>query len=1124
VHVLWHGDGVGGAAPEKESRLPASALYVVDRALLHGDIVRGVGAGAASSASATSASETGVGASAASSAGATSASETTSHDRRFGTVVETQTLVDVLVKSGEFRGEIVRGVKATDLDHINPFRSGTFVVQHGWLGRVSNWTDDVILEFAGGATCQCFNSTTKELVPCSDSAATDSVHDRPVNADNTPFFYPNMTVRLASDDALGDHEWLTEDTEAAITPTEAVQGVRARVSNVFAGEAHIQWIAQVAVTDDSRGGPYETAPPDHVVDPAGLLSMDKFAHTWWNLNDHALVCAGCVLRRCLDAHLSVDSGVEAVRAGDVQIAREVVAAQTDPVQGRVAAAQSSSISAASSSSSSSSHENQPQQHASAAEDNQPHTSDAVEIIGLHTFATVCWTNGTEERDVPSKSLALCEGSSAPGPNSFFPNELVYRKDDEDGESERGQKISASTVLGSVMSFDPSSRMCRVKWFEGGSDATNPSDSSAYVSREEDLSAFELTLYRDFCYRVGDVVALVAPDEHAPEMDDPTEEGRAVWVGQIESISEGRVIVEWLNRMISEVLPQDLYLVLGDPNAAGDAAVGGGGLGFAGGLSGVVSQASNMLTAAGLYADGGSDGATGWINSLSSAVASHQSGAAMMAGDPQTNADLQAVINGVKVVAKFTDVSGHGVDVGISEVPDSTPGNELGYIPGLAFMAKIDGDAEATPPASYLTFVQELSGHVQRAAEGMSIQLGAGINTEVACEMVRAVLTETRLPACVVNFDFMSAAMNAQYQEGAGAGGGGGGSDGDGDGRAVAASEVEVEDQLEDLEEEEVVAEAVAAVTAGEVEGKTAGPSDVRDAASSQSNHSAAAATTAAAAAAASSGGHSWTTFSVRTAVPSDHFYLTTAAGATGASVARRFTKRVQKEWKLLRKNLPPNMTVLGYESRMDLMRAVMVGPHGTPYADCLFVFDIELPVDKYPLEPPKVHFWSFGERLNPNLYESGKVCLSLLGTWSGDQNEQWNPAKSSILQVLVSLQALVLVDEPYFNEPGHETDRGTEEGTLRSKQYCEHARLLSLRSVIRMYRRPPAGLEEIVRAYFDAASVREVLLREEAEVLEGGSGGSGPGEVATDERSSGFLHAHRGVIARIRAAFDADVI
>jgi len=34
-----------------------------------------------------------------------------------------------------------------------------------------------------------------------------------------------------------------------------------------------------------------------------------------------------------------------------------------------------------------------------------------------------------------------------------------------------------------------------------------------------------------------------------------------------------------------------------------------------------------------------------------------------------------------------------------------------------------------------------------------------------------------------------------------------------------------------------------------------------------------------------------------------------------------------------------------------------------------------------------------------NLYE-GKVCLSLLGMWEGDRNESWNPARSSLLQVL----------------------------------------------------------------------------------------------------------------------------
>jgi len=45
------------------------------------------------------------------------------------------------------------------------------------------------------------------------------------------------------------------------------------------------------------------------------------------------------------------------------------------------------------------------------------------------------------------------------------------------------------------------------------------------------------------------------------------------------------------------------------------------------------------------------------------------------------------------------------------------------------------------------------------------------------------------------------------------------------------------------------------------------------------------------------------------------------------------------------------------------------------------------------------------------------VCLSLLGTWSGKGNENWS-SQSNLLQVLVSLQGLVLVSQPYFNEAG----------------------------------------------------------------------------------------------------------
>ncbi|XP_022875732.1 probable ubiquitin-conjugating enzyme E2 23 [Olea europaea var. sylvestris] len=116
-----------------------------------------------------------------------------------------------------------------------------------------------------------------------------------------------------------------------------------------------------------------------------------------------------------------------------------------------------------------------------------------------------------------------------------------------------------------------------------------------------------------------------------------------------------------------------------------------------------------------------------------------------------------------------------------------------------------------------------------------------------------------------------------------------------------------------------------------------------------------------------------------------------------------------------------------YEDRMDLLRAVILGTYGTPYQEGLFFFDFHLPPD-YPDIPPSAYYHSGGWRINPNLYEEGKVCLSLLNTWTGRGNEVWDPSSSSILQVLVSLQGLVLNSKPYFNEPGYDKQIGTAEG------------------------------------------------------------------------------------------------
>jgi len=103
----------------------------------------------------------------------------------------------------------------------------------------------------------------------------------------------------------------------------------------------------------------------------------------------------------------------------------------------------------------------------------------------------------------------------------------------------------------------------------------------------------------------------------------------------------------------------------------------------------------------------------------------------------------------------------------------------------------------------------------------------------------------------------------------------------------------------------------------------------------------------------------------------------------------------------------------------------------------------------------QVHYHSAGHRLNPNLYNSGEVCLSLLNTWSGDKNQMWTPGVSTMLQVLVSIQGLILNAKPYFNEPGYASLSGTQRGDAMALQYNENTFILSVRTMTSMIRNPP---------------------------------------------------------------------
>lgn len=224
---------------------------------------------------------------------------------------------------------------------------------------------------------------------------------------------------------------------------------------------------------------------------------------------------------------------------------------------------------------------------------------------------------------------------------------------------------------------------------------------------------------------------------------------------------------------------------------------------------------------------------------------------------------------------------------------------------------------------------------------------------------------------------------------------------------------------------------------------------------------------------------------------SDHHF--NSAGFQGQLPPRAWTKKIQDEWKILEKDLPDTIFVRAYETRMDLLRAVVVGPAGTPYHDGLFVFDIHYP-PTYPDTPPMVYYYSGGLRLNPNLYESGKVCLSLLNTWTGHGSEKWMPNNSTMLQVLVSIQALILNDKPFFNEPGYDEMYPGAVGEKKSKGYNEDIFILSLKTMIYTLRRPPKHFEDLVlghfrshahvilsacRAYMDGAQVGSMVNKDD---------------------------------------------
>ncbi|KAK5174153.1 uncharacterized protein LTR77_001233 [Saxophila tyrrhenica] len=138
------------------------------------------------------------------------------------------------------------------------------------------------------------------------------------------------------------------------------------------------------------------------------------------------------------------------------------------------------------------------------------------------------------------------------------------------------------------------------------------------------------------------------------------------------------------------------------------------------------------------------------------------------------------------------------------------------------------------------------------------------------------------------------------------------------------------------------------------------------------------------------------------------------------------TARIAREIAQVQKGSDLSLAVACQDSDVRHVRACIIGPPETPYEFGFFEFNLQFGKD-YPIKSPAVTCITTNSgrcRFNPNIYNCGKVCLSILGTWRGEPGEEWSSAQG-LESILLSIQSLMSA-HPYENEPGHEESKKEE--------------------------------------------------------------------------------------------------
>ena len=896
---------------------------------------------------------------------------------------------------------------SSDLGVFSGLHSGDAVVRGKCVGVIDYFQEDVFVQFSDGAIA---------CVPGHQKAIRNIDPRTPDRKSSDPFreglYFPGQRVRALPEVWKSIAQWIRGKYSGLN------EGV---VKSVSVGDVGVEWIAKSLFADD--GDPIPFSPGEQHVENVkfwDITTLDAFHGIDWVVGDRAFLLhqdtflessANPQNRQAGSAAAS--SGLENGGDGDMQTDDDTAWEEDASL---VNDSQSESRSHRIRNGRLMKAHRRARELSRVTEDTgvisesavgsrSASPEDVVQILQTTTKVDVLWQDGSRSVSVPALEL---QGAKHTDSYDFWPGQIVGRADDDLSDDENGVSNPLKRK-GILVSMDSRQRTAVVRWEKTQGDGFNET--------EEELSVYELTS-DESNLSIGDVVMRAPQGKN----DDPEDE----WVGVITGHGVGKCTVYWHGGMVSDVPQSELiFLKTEDDEDSDDSEESEDSEEASDDEDPTIRDAREHYYATGIDNNWGPEDDD----------EDHTLSPRIQAGARKINHLIQALANSQPDWIFTSDIIASSVKVAVLEAAALLEENRMHQErEGSDNKTGTDIPTDTTPQVPFNDIRLLAMFLVSRSTSQIVHNALLHYPEQPADHMLGEVGWETLRQALVVALDSLASLAPD-----------------DSNGTSLVVDR----DAIDGRENGEIGAPMQIDVPDREGSSSSGSHLDMLHTNGYEQQVS------------AMIDSQSLSPLEKFTVVDEFVDFHKFSSVPSGSTPSVGFLSVVSKEWNRLRQSLPSGIFVRGCEQNRAQIRAAIVGPVETPYANVMFFFDI-LMGHKYPVEPPHVWFRSHGRRLNPNLYEDGNVCLSILGTWDGDSVESWDPKTSNLLRVLLSLQALVFVDEPYYNEAGYQKQRGTEEGHKNSEVYNESAFLLCIRHVIQTLKKgvvPPECFDIAVAHY-----------------------------------------------------------